>query len=178
VDALAWIGAVQGFIEDEDLGVVNESRSQAHTLSHAAGVGTHCPAGRVRQVHEADGPFDGGIEVGDAVQFRHHPDEIPAFQESVHGLVLGHDTDAPIEWRVVPDRLSEDRDRSARGGGQPGDHTQQCRLAGAIRPEQAGDAGRDLERHVADGDDAAEPARDAFHADHGARAVAHGVSRL
>jgi hypothetical protein len=54
---------------------------------------------------------------------------------------------------------------------------QQRRLAGTIRPEQSRDAGCDVERHIAHGDDAAEPARDAVDANYRLCIHDHGVSR-
>src|SRR5690606_1365595 len=65
---------------------------------------------------------------------------------------------------------------AGRDVGLSGDHAEQRGLARAVRPEQAGDAGRDVERHVADGNDVAEPARHALDPDHGSGGSAHGVN--
>src|SRR3712207_7370321 len=60
-------------------------------------------------------------------------------------------SDATVERRVVAHRLAEHRHRAARRRGEPRHHAEERGLPGAVGPEQAGDAGADVERHVADG---------------------------
>ena len=73
--------------------------------------------------------------------------------------MLGHESDAPVQVGIVASGFSENTDRALRALGQSGDHVKQRRLARAVGAEQSGDAGKDLQGHVVDGHDAAEPLR-------------------
>ena len=173
VDALSRVGPVEWLVENQDFRVVHERRGEPHALAHAAGVRVHLSMLRVREIHERDGLVDGALEVLHAAEAAHHPHEFTALHESVDGLVLRHHADAPVERRIVAHGLPEDGDGALRRLGEPGHHPEQRGLAGTVRPEEAGDAGRDVEAHVAHGDDAPEPSGNAVDTNYGR---AHGDS--
>ena len=84
-----------------------------------------------------------------------------AGQEAVHRLALGDEADAPVELGVPPGRRLVELDGAGARRQEARHHVQQGRLARAVRPEQPGDAGSDVEGHVVDRHDVAVPARDA-----------------
>ena len=65
-----------------------------------------------------------------------------------------------VHLGAAPGRLALDEDLARGRLQQAGHQVQQRRLAGAVGPEQAGDARAEGERDVVDGDDVAVPARD------------------
>ena len=64
-----------------------------------------------------------------------------------------------VERGIVPDRLAEHADRSLARLELPGHELHERRLAGAVRAEQAGDAGRHRQRDVVQADHLAVPLR-------------------
>ena len=117
-----------------------------------------CDVGHLDGVERSTG---GGLGIGQPVQLRVGQHELPAGDDVVHRLALGHEPDAAGRSArcATPARRRGSRvpDDGAR---KPRHHVDQRRLAGAVGAEQAGDAGADRHRHVVDGDDVAVPARD------------------
>ena len=73
------------------------------------------------------------------------------------GVVLEHEADVALLRRQAGGVDALDLDRAAVGVLEPGDDPQQRRLAAAARAEQRGElTGRDVDRHVVEGDEVAE----------------------
>src|SRR5262249_47397293 len=75
----------------------------------------------------------------------------------VERILFGTEADSEKELGIAPDRLAEHVDRSFARLQLTGDELHERRLAGAVRPEQAGDAGRHGHRHVVEADALAVP---------------------
>ena len=163
VHALARVGAVERLVEDQDLRIVHERRREPHPLPHAARVGVHRAIAASPRSTSSIARSAAASSV-DSAKRRSKLARTRARHEAVARLVLRHHADAPVERRVVAHRLAEHGDRAARRRGEAGHHAEQRRLAGAVGPEQTGDAGHDVEGHVAHRDDAPEPARHAVDA--------------
>src|SRR5439155_2528084 len=67
--------------------------------------------------------------------------------------------------RIPPNRLAEDGNRAFAWCELAGDELHERRLAGAVRPEKTGDAGRHLQRHVIQANDLAVPLREVIRRD-------------
>ena len=117
------------------------------------------------KVHECDRLVDGRGEMFDAVQPGVQLDELATGEEVVDGLVFRHYAQAAEDRRVPSHALAEYAQLAVGGVGEARDHMQQRRLARAVRAEQRGDPGENLERDIVDGDDVAEPSRDVIDAD-------------
>src|SRR6185369_8009446 len=130
---------------------------------------------RLDEIDELDRVIDRRLEILHAAQLAHHLHELASLHETVDGFVFRHHADASIEWRIVAHRLTKYGHRSGRRLGEASHHAEQCRFSGTIWSEQACDAGHDIERDVADGNDAAEPTRHAIHANHRIDAIDHGL---
>ena len=84
-------------------------------------------------------------------------------------VVLEDEADLALLRRDVGDVLAADHDVAGVGVLEAADDPQQRRLARAARPEQRGQrAVRDLQRHVVEGGEVAEPLRHAVDGDHSA----------
>ena len=56
VQPLAWVHAVEGFVEQQHGGVVDQCAGQLGTLAHALGVGADGPVGGILELDRGDGP--------------------------------------------------------------------------------------------------------------------------
>ena len=83
-------------------------------------------------------------------------------RERIDGLRFVHEAEATVQVDMRPSRVAVDPDRPVRGAEQTGHHLEDGRLARAVGPEQGGDARRDAEGDVGDGDDVAVPLGDAL----------------
>lgn len=173
VEPLPRIHAVERLVQQQHLRVVDEGRGDLHALPHALGVRLDAAAGRLRHLHQVEGPAGRVVGGRQAVQPGRRQHELPAGEEAVHGLLLGHQADLPVDVVVVPDLPAVQGRRAVRRREESGHHVQQRRLAGAVRAEQAGDAGPDRHRDVVDRHDVAVPAGDLGEFQH-ALAGGHG----
>ena len=141
--------------------LVDERRGELDALAHALR-STCRSAGRPRRPARpwrspGRRPPSG---VGDALQLGVEPDELATGQVARDGLALRDEPDHRVDRRGRRRRAPVDADRARRRREQPGQQVEQRRLAGAVRPEQAGHARAERERDVVDRDDVAVPARD------------------
>src|SRR5262249_3776640 len=87
----------------------------------------------------------------DVLENRHRPEDVDVLERA--GDAAPHDR----VRRLAQEALAREDDRARVGLVEAGDQVEERRLAGAVRPDQPDDlAGLDVERHVVDGDDAAE----------------------
>ncbi len=98
---------------------------------------------------------------------------------AVDRLALGDEPDVAVHLGSPPGTARHaTRTLPGRRREQPGHQVQQRRLAGAVRPEQAGHAGPQPERDVVDRDDVAVPARDVVELEGGGRRRGRGDRRV
>src|SRR5687768_9878567 len=153
---------------------MNEGLRQLHALPHALAVGADLLVGGLHQVHggQRAGRRFSRLFLVEAIE----PDERRHPFESGHPLVkrilLGTEADLEIEVRVAPDRLAEHVDGTLVRLQLTGDQLHERGLAGAIRPQQPGDARRHRDGDVVEPDDLPVPLGHMVGRDDG-----HGVHR-
>ena len=165
IRALAGIEAGQRLVEDEHGGIVDDRLGDLHALAHALRVGGQ--RARVGGI-EPDRPERvlGGLRrLGEPVQLRGEADEL-ARGEPLEDVLLLRDEpdrarDEAIGSRVTPEHAH----RALRRPGEAAQHPEHRRLARAVRAEERSHARADVEAHVRDGDERAEPLRDAVRDD-------------
>ena len=126
------VESVRRFVEDDDLGLLEQGRGDAQALLHAHGVRAVAVVGPVQQVDRCQHLRDPGV--GGAGVLREDPEVVPAGQEGVEAR--------PLDERADPrDRLTggtaEYPCRPAGRAHQTHEHAQRRRLAGAVRPQEA-----------------------------------------
>ena len=141
------IGAGERLVEKQHLRVVDQRLGQFDALPHALGVAADRPGPGARVmptgsiVRSAAVARRGAAQAAEPGAGEH---EIPAGHPLVKRVLLRTQADRAIQRRVVPDRLAEHADRALARPQLAGRQLQQRRLAGAVRPEQAGDARPDV----------------------------------
>ncbi len=164
VGALDRVGPVERLVEHEHVRVRDERRRDLRPLSHALAEPADTPVGDVEQADGVERAIDCRV-VAHAVQVRDVADELASGEHRWHGLVLGHERERALDFSVGAGVRAEHTDHAGVRSEQPGHRPHERRLAGAVGPEQTGDAGperaaqlgeRDLRtephRHVADFD--------------------------
>ena len=113
-----------------------------------------------------------GLAARHAVEFAGEGDVLNAFQARHEGVGLGHEADEAAQLPLVAggpavgaQLVAEDAAAAGRGRDQAHEELEQCGLAGAVRAEQADAAGRQPERHVAQGGERAVVAGDVVQVD-------------
>ena len=157
-DALHRIGAVQRFVEHEDPGIGDERGGDLGPLAHALAEPVDAPIGDVEQRHGGEGRV-GRAAVGDAP-------EVGGVAHELAGRQPGRARPRPRGrgrgGRGRCDRAGVgalDRHPSLVDADHAGHRPHQRRLAGAVGPEQPGDAGAEGAAQVGQGDLRAEPHR-------------------
>ena len=169
VDPLPGVEAVERLVEHEDLGVVDEGGGHLDPLAVALGE-------RLAAVARSAGSSSTSAEGGG--RRRRGRRATPRRRGGGHHELAAPscDSNSASCWGTRPIRPKSDRSlrgsppstrtRPCDGRASPHEQAQHGRLAGAVRTEQGGDAGTDLEGHVGDGHDVAEPLRHVVEADH------------
>ena len=111
----------------------------------------------------------GALAVGDAVQVGDVAHELAGGERRRHRLVLGHQRHPPVHPPVATRIPTLDGHGTLVDADEPGDRPHQRRLAGAVRPEQPGDAGAEGAAQLGQGDLLPEPHRDVGDLDRGVR---------
>ena len=177
VQALARVHPVERLVEEQDRRVVDQRRGDLRPLAHALRVGPDRAVLGVAQLDDGDRPVGRGSGVGQRLEPGVEQRELAAGQERIDRLALRDEADLAVDRRVAPGGLAADDDPAGRRPEQPGHEVEQGRLAGAVRPEQAGDPRAQPERDVVDRDDVAVPARDVLELDGGRRVERPGRAR-
>ena len=138
-------------------------------LAHAPAVAADEAVAVAGQLDEFQGPpgLDRGLLAGSAVKEKKPVEEIPSGHVLVEGVLLGTETEARKEGRVVPDRPAVDQDDADARPQLPGQELHEGRFAGPVRPEQAGDARLDVQGHVREAKHVAIPFAELVGADAG-----------
>ena len=171
----------QRLVENQQLGIVGDCLRHLDALAQALAVGADLLAGRVGELDEIEraARHGRGFLVADSVEPNERRDPLEAGHPLVERILLGTEADAPIEARVLPDRLAEHRDSPLARLELAGDELHERRLAGAVRAEEAGDARRHSERDVVQADHLTVPLGDVIgtdnrdHVRHGSLGLDH-----
>ena len=178
VQPLAWVHAVERFVEQQDARVVDERRGELRALAHALGVGPDRSVGGVVELDRGDRPVRGRTGVGDRLELGVEPHELVTGEVARDGLAFGHQPDVAVDARVAERGRPADAHDPGRRSEQTREQVEQRRLAGPVRPEQAGHPRSQGERDVVDRDDVAVPARDVLDLQGGnGRAGRRGLGR-
>ena len=162
VAALHRVEPVQRLVEQEQLGRVHERLGELDALSHAL---REAPDASFRGVLEPDGRERLGCglaRIGHVAQAGHELDQFARREEGPEAVAVVHDPDPPVDLGLAARIEPEHSDRAGAGIGEPGAQRERGGLAGAVVPEQAGHAGRQLERDLGQGDGVAIPLGDAL----------------
>ena len=157
VHALPRVHAVERLVEQQHGRVVDQGRGDPGALAHALGVGVDPPVLGVGHLDQLERPPGRRRRVGQPVQLGAGEHELPAGEEPVHRLPLADQCRVPVDGRVAPGRLG--RRPSPHPATGPGTRPSCAArgLAGAVGPEQPGDAGAQRHRDVVDRDHVAVP---------------------
>src|SRR5262249_19474998 len=175
-----------GLVEEQDAGLVHQGGGEGQPLLPAPGElgGQPVPVGI--EAGEADGPLP-PLPVplaAQAVGRREEVEVLEGGQVLVERELLGHVADPAPDLLAAPaDVEAVDRRVPLGRREQPAEDPDERRLAGAVGAEQAVDlAAGHRQRHLVEGTEAPEIARDLAHLDAvavvgGGRGIAHGSSR-
>jgi hypothetical protein len=157
-DALFGIEAGGGFIDDEELGIVEERLRDADALAHAAGIAAERALGGVGEIYEREefGDAPAGSRSGDAF----YSGEIV---EEFDGAEIG--VDAEVLWKIAEDGAKSvgmagdvgvvPEDAAIGRLRDGGEDAHESGFAGAIGAEKTEDARLQRKMHIAKGLDAA-----------------------
>ena len=146
------IEAVERLIEDEDRRAVADGLGQLDALPHAFAVAGDFAFGGIHEIDALEGA-PGQIRsflMAAAIDAQIGVDEFEAGQAFGEGVELGAVADFAKEALGVVGRDAQDRDRAAGGLQQAGHQVHQGGFAGAVGPDQAGDARRDGQADAVD----------------------------
>jgi len=133
------IDAVQGLVEEEHAGFMDESAGERELFLHAQGVledGLGPRLGEVEVVEKLLGPPP-GLGGRKSLDPADEEESLLAGEPAEEGEIVGHETNAALDrHRVGVDRLAEDQDLAARGFEQAGEHPERRALAGAVRAKE------------------------------------------
>jgi hypothetical protein len=138
-DALG-VEAVDRLVEDHRVGVAEQRRGDAEPLAHAEGEAAGPPAGHLAQAHRVDHLVHPGA--ADAAGLGDRQQVVVGAAARVDRAGIQQRADLAERRRVPAVRLAVDGHRPACRRVQPEDHPHGGRLAGAVRPEEAGDHAR------------------------------------
>ena len=89
-----------------------------------------------------------GVRLPQTLELRHQADELARRQTLEDALLLRDEADSARSAGIGSWIPSQHTHCAPRGLREPGEHAQHRRLAGAVRSEQGGHAGADLEADV------------------------------
>ena len=169
----------QRLVEDQQLRVVDDRLRELHALAHPFAVGADLLVRGVEEIDDSErAPRGlGRLGVAEAVEPDERADPLQPGHAVVERVLLGAESDLEKEMRVAPDRLAEDGDAAFARAKLTGDQLHERRLAGAVRAEQTGHAGRHADRHVVEADDLPVPLRDVVRRDDGRAHVTTSTPR-
>ena len=157
-DALHGVGAVERFVEDQDVGVGDQRGGDLPPLSHPLREPAEGSIGHIGQVDRGQRPLDRAV-VGHAGERGLVADEVSGAERLGNGVLLGHQRDLGLHVAIRTGVVSEDRDRASSGRDEAAHRPHQGRLAGTVGTEEAGHAGAERTRQLGERDLRAEPHR-------------------
>ncbi len=160
------VEAVGRLVQDEHLGVAEQGGGDGEALAHAHRVTLHPPVGRVGEADLFEHVVDafGRVVAGG----RQHAQVVAPGAARVEAGVLEHGADVRARVRQLAVAPAGEGRRAAVAADQLEQHPQRGALAGAVRPQEAGDPARAHgEGHVGDGSHRAEALGEAGDLDSG-----------
>ena len=151
--ALFGIEADRGFVDDQQLRVVEQCLGNAHALAHATGIAAEPAVGQVVQPDHMQALIHARRHAAwwQALHRGKEGQEFACRQGFIDAEILRQVAKlAPQRVGLAGDVLATPQHPPAAGLGQGGQHPHQGRLAGAIRPEQPDDPRRQHQPHVRD----------------------------
>ena len=139
-DAGSGVQAAGGFVEEEELGVVDEDAGEAEPLLHAAAKGADEGSLFVRQSDEFEHVFDGAFALfgGDFVAGAKEVEVFGDFHVFVDAKEVGHVADEVADGvGVAGDVVAEYLGAAFAGGKEGGENAQCGGLAGAVGADEA-----------------------------------------
>ena len=166
VDQLAAgdrVGAGEGLVEEEHPGVMDQRLGQLGPLPHPLRVSADGPVGVLGHADLLEDPLRGGprAPTAQAGERAAGGQELAPGHPLEEGVLLGAESDQPVQPGVVPGPVPEHPHLALAGPELAGRQLQERALARAVGPEQARDAGRQPERQVVHADHVAIPLGDA-----------------
>ena len=167
--ALHGVEAVGGLVEHHQVGVVGQGLGQLDALALAGGHGADRPAALLAEPHLPQGVAGpvGGLLAGQAVDLGHVAHQVHRLhigrQQGVFGAVAEPGPHLGTGGGGVQ---TEHLDGPAIGPGETEDHADEGGLAGAVGPEQSGDAPAHRERGTAEHGGGAPPLHHVGDLDH------------
>jgi hypothetical protein len=160
LESLRWVGAVEGLVEEEDPGVVDDCGGDLDALAHALGVAAELAVLGVLHVDGLNGVARGLLGIGESEELGAEENELEAAEEGVDGFAFGDEAYVTVHLVVLPGGATGDPDVTVRRSEETGHHVEDGALAGAVGSEEACDSGAEAEGDVVDGDDVPKPAGD------------------
>lgn len=139
-DAGSGVEAAGGFVEEEELGVVDEDAGESESLLHAAAEGADEGALFVRQSDEFEHVFDGVFALfgGDFVAGAEEVEVFGDFHVFVNAKEVGHVADEVTDGvGVASDVVAEDFGAAFTGGEEGGKDAERGGFAGAVGSDEA-----------------------------------------
>ena len=136
------VEAGEGFVEDEEFGVVEQGGEQENLLAHALGVPSEPGVAIVPEADEAEEFVHFGFEdaAGNAAQTAGELEVFAAAEVGIEVGLLGDVAEAALEaLEVAADVLAVEEDASAGGLEEAGEHLDGGTFAGAVGAEIAED---------------------------------------
>jgi hypothetical protein len=162
------VQAGRRLVEEQDARRVHEGQREVEPALHATRVRPHLAIGGLRQADPLEQFLSSplALRARKALQRRLELEMLAPGQQRVESGLLERRADRRAHLGALPDHVEAGHRRSTRRRGQERDqHVHRCRLAGAVRAEEAVDlAGSDVEVDPVDGprpllEDADKPAR-------------------
>src|SRR5579883_1765089 len=173
------IETVERLVEDDDARIVRGCLRELHALPHSLAVRRDRTARRRGEADELERRPRAAVAFG--VRVAVHA------QERIEELVAGDAFREGVELRAVADdaaellgtvgRDAEHADFALRGPDEAGHQVHQGGLAGAVRPDEAGDPGRNREADLVDPEHLAVEARDVRECNKGCLRLRSGAHR-
>ena len=134
---------------------MDDGLRELDALTHALAVGANLLVGRVHQVDGRQGARRGvaSFPLTQAVEAHERGDPFEPGHAFVERVLFRAETDPEIELRVAPDRLAEHAHVALARTELAGDELHERGLPRAVRPEEAGNAGRHVHADVVEADD-------------------------
>jgi hypothetical protein len=165
VHPLPRVHPVERLVEQQHLRLVHQRGRHPGALPHALGEGFDAAVLRVGHLDQGECAGRRGRGVGQLLHLGAGHHELPGGEEPVDRLALGDQAEGAVDLRVAPGGRAVDGDGAAGRREEAGHHVQHCRLAGAVRAEQAGHPGLQGHADVVDRHHVAVPAGDVLQLD-------------
>ena len=154
-EALAFlrIQADGRLVDDQQLRIIEQGLGDADALAHAARKPAEPAIGDIGKADHVQAFLDACRHRprGQALHRREKGEELPRRQGFIDAEVLRQVAQFRTQRiRLAGDVLTTPEHASSGGARQGGQHAHQARLAGAIRAQQADDAGAERQSHVLD----------------------------